>query len=758
MEKIRQISRKKTRREASQSTIRLLVGLMFIVFLVSFTSAWGGNYTKLEYQYTANTNYDTKVHDYLTSIFTLGFNSTTGLDYDIRGINISIGKGGSPGLMDIQLWNVSAGEPDALIPGLNVSIDATAYFTTDYLWYEFNMSGVRLVNGTQYALVFLGYGDDISNYIDFNQSSNAYGGGEFCYGDDLSTWTCSNGAIKFEVWGGDAVPGVSISYPLTSTAYVNVSGYLNYTVVGSVDRCWYSKDYGSTNSSTVVGGTNFPGLSASAGFNTWTVYCNSSIGVGNSTTTFVKGFTENSRTYNPTSLVTTSEQFKINITTDGTQTPIVYLIYGGVSKLTTLSNGEYVVNISVNTLGSNTFLWNVLYGSINFTTTSSTQVVTGLTSMEIVNGACTTGLSKVMNFSFANEMNLTTLENVTIRYNFKYGISNTTGAVTYGDLTATELSVCLNTTESSYYNIGYGEVEYELNGYTARRYYVFDGTRVTNVTTENTLYLLPDADSTSFLIEVQDSTQVPYVGRYTTLLRWYPSLNEYIVVEMGKTDDKGQTVKKVKVEDADYRIGIYETDGTLIYLASPIRMVCLTSPCSYTLTVKSESTYTFDEVLKIQADISYADGIFTLTYNDPSQNTENMELRVYQIGGSASDNQICSSNGTSFTGILTCDVSAYSGTLKAVAYRSASPTYPVSTLIVDTLTTVFQGTFGLFIQFIISVVLVFAGIISPVVGIILGVLSLAVGLFLFHTITYPVFIGIAILGGLVVHFMRRSAT
>jgi len=134
-----------------------------------------------------------------------------------------------------------------------------------------------------------------------------------------------------------------------------------------------------------------------------------------------------------------------------------------------------------------------------------------------------------------------------------------------------------------------------------------------------------------------------------------------------------------------------------------------------------------------------------------------MELKVYKTGQTASDSLICSSNSTSFTGIITCDASSASGILKAVAYRSASPTYPLATKIIDTVSSVFQGTFGLFLQFLIAVTLIFLGIVSPIATIILGIISLAFGVFLFKTITYPIFIGIAILGGLVIHFMGRSS-
>lgn len=78
-------------------------------------------------------------------------------------------------------------------------------------------------------------------------------------------------------------PIISIAYPVNARNYSSVSG-LNYTASDAtgVQACWYSVDSGVTNSSAVSPGTNFTGLSASEGSNTWRVYCNDTLGTMNS--------------------------------------------------------------------------------------------------------------------------------------------------------------------------------------------------------------------------------------------------------------------------------------------------------------------------------------------------------------------------------------------------------------------------------------------------------------------------------------------
>jgi len=597
------------------------------------------------------------------------------------------------------------------------------------------------------------------NFTNIYLSSPVTWNYQFCDTDGACGFATSNRTFSID----SVAPTLTLNYPTSLINYGAINGtlQLNFTATDSnLANVWYN--YNGTNVSiagAVSGVENLSNITLSQKKNV-TIYANDTAGNLNATV-FSWDYTimENSRSYNATSFITTVEQFKLNISHDGSQIPLVYLIHNGTSQLTTLSNGEYITNKTMNVAGNNTFYWSIQWGSQVINTTSSVQTVSALTSMSVINGTCSAGMTQVMNLTFADESNLTTLSGATLKYNIKYGISNSTGTSSYGTLSnVNQTSICLNVTQSPTYLIGYGELEYSVSGYTERRFYLFENTRLSNVTINTTLYSLPNAQSTSFLVEIRNTVLAPYTGKYTSLLRWYPNLNEYRVVEMGRTDDKGQTVKKVKIEDIDYRIGVYETDGTLIHLANPMRMVCLISPCSYTLTIKPTDTLNFDESSNVQAEITWdnSTGTFTLTYNDPSQNTDKMELKIYQIGG-ISEDLICNSSSTAFTGIITCNVSGYDGTLKAVAVRSAPPFRELAIKIIDTIGSPFQGTFGLFIQMIITLILVLLGIVSPIASIILGFLSLVIGVMVFKTITYPIMVGIGVLGGLVIYFARRSS-
>lgn len=88
-------------------------------------------------------------------------------------------------------------------------------------------------------------------------------------------------------------PVVTIVFPTAINYTTNVTA-INYTVtdLGGVSRCWYSRDAGATNSTSVAGGTNFTGVTSVDGTQTWKVYCNDTAGnVGNKSVTFYREWT-----------------------------------------------------------------------------------------------------------------------------------------------------------------------------------------------------------------------------------------------------------------------------------------------------------------------------------------------------------------------------------------------------------------------------------------------------------------------------------
>lgn len=362
----------------------------------------------------------------------------------------------------------------------------------------------------------------------------------------------------------------------------------------------------------------------------------------------------------------------------------------------------------------------------------------------------------VYHFDFKDEENQTSLSGATINYNFKYGINNGTANSIYGTLTGlSSFEICINATQAPNWTIGEGEIQYSINNYADRRYYIFDDSTATNITTNITLYNLFTASQTSFKLEVIDTSLSPYADKFTTLLRWYPQFNEYRIVGMSKTDENGESVIHVKTENVDYRIGVYERNGSLIKVEDPTRFVCLVNPCTYTLKI-SPTDVDFTSFFDVEYTFTYntTTGIWTFIYSDSSQNTDTMNLTIYKITGT-SVFSVCSDTATGYTGVLSCNTSAYTGKLKGVVVRSASPDIPIAQKVITTTSTAFSSSFGLWLSLLIGLPIVFIfSIMSPVAATIGGVIMLLPALY-FGAVNWAIVGGVAILAGIVMHFLKR---
>jgi hypothetical protein len=481
-------------------------------------------------------------------------------------------------------------------------------------------------------------------------------------------------------------------------------------------------------------------------------------------------FIENSQSFNPATYETNYENFSINITYDSSEYAIssAYLIYNNTYHLATQSGAGNnltfsVINLQVPAISSAiniSFYWRIGFvnssSTVFYNSNINSQAVSKGTSL-IVGTTCSAGYSPALNFSFYYEPNRTIMNTTKVDYYVTYGLSGNDYSINSSLTGVTDFSICINNSQA-YYTIGYGEIRYTGVDADERGYYIFSNTRITNITTVIPLYGLETSKSTSFLMTASTTGLIPYSGYYIGLLRWYPDINSYKVVEMGKTDERGQTVLRVKTEDVDYRLVLYTASGNVVKMFSPVKLICQTNPCVYTLyadaTELDLTTFT-----SIQKNLSYDSNLkrFTFIWNDASQAEQTITLNVYKDTGTGSLN-ICNNSASGYVGVLICDVSSYTGNLRAEAIRQASPPVVLSQLLIslrDSIVNHGGGTIGLFIGALLLITMALIGIASPVLVVILGILSL-IPLYFLGSINMAILAGIGIIGGVILHFLRRT--
>jgi len=608
--------------------------------------------------------------------------------------------------------------------------------------------------------------------LDFNKTVDLQDG---TYNWVFSAWNTEGNTVNSSsrtLYVDTSYPTITIHSPPTNVGLKSIpyNLTLNFTATDTqLDSCYYNTSYNITVTPLTCNTLTQLNISTS-GSHTVYVFANDTNGrLTIDSLTFTPLIVLNSQTYNTETFEDSTEYFWVNFTYNNTKylSIITQLIYNGTiyTGIRGGSGSIAIYNVSViaptvNELNNVNFFWNITLsnGTANFNAFSNNyqQSVKPLSVINVTTLACSAGFFESINYTFADAGNRTNISS-DISYNFKYGTGNLTAKTIYGNFLDTSiLRICINATVNSY-KLGYGELDYDVGtSYVERRFYMYTNKTLSNETGSSyTLYDLLSASSTSFIFEIKNTFLNPYTNKYVALLRWYPDLNEYLVTEMALTDSDGKTVMKVKTEDVDYRIGVYELDGTLIKLTDPVRMACLIDPCTYTLKITTDDSDYFS-VNDVTSSIVWDEDNdrFIFTWSDSSQATSEMRFEVYKDAG-FQQVLICNDSSTGYTGVMTCGVGNLTGSFYAKAYRSASPSIFFAVLyhlIRDTV----SSSFGLLVGFILALAAGLIGLFSPIAAIALLIVGLIPAL-AFGAVTIEIFVAIGVLGGIVIHYMLKGA-
>jgi hypothetical protein len=516
-----------------------------------------------------------------------------------------------------------------------------------------------------------------------------------------------------------------------------------------------------------------------SGTQTIYVYVNDSLGNTNMSSTTITLFVAvNSVSYTTPIFETSWDQILLNATYDNSTYPsaVGYLYYQDVAgvytqhlaiKYTDGVNQMFnATNVAPNVAGSSenrSFYWSIyLNAGTTANTTTYNQTINQLNGLSF-NSTCPSGQNTSYCFNFADEINMSVINNMDVFYNFQISLGAGTKIFNGSTIGVNSSCLCINSSLSPTYQIQYGEVQYSNTAltYNTRRFYLYNGTVLSSTLQNNTLYGLLAAYATPFQFTVTDNNLVPYNGYYLSQLRWHPEINSYIPVEMSYLDNKGQGILQLQQLTPSYRYSINYPNGSLLELFTARQMICTTAPCTYGLFVSVGATE-YDSWYGIQSSLTYNNNtdIITYTWNDPSMLTKSMNLTVTKEGGAVSYN-ICSVSGAGYIGALTCNVSGYTGQIFAKAYRTASPQKTVTsdswTLGVNTFMATDNGkTVSLFFGFILVGLIGLIGVFAPVLALILAVVAMIPLIFL-GGINYIIFIGFGILAFIVYHAVKRSS-
>ena len=241
------------------------------------------------------------------------------------------------------------------------------------------------------------------------------------------------------------------------------------------------------------------------------------------------------------------------------------------------------------------------------------------------------------------------------------------------------------------------------------------------------LYLLQNTSSDKLTVTLYDQNNNVIEGYTIKLLKYYLDTNSYTLVDMKKTNAEGKAELLVELYTEFYKLMVENPSGDLLLTTEPAYVYDNTMNLQIIIGTVTGEHYFTTEGVNWEINFNEVTNKFILTYADPTNTLDLMSLRVYRIIALNGSNLFNQTSSTSPSGSISVWVSNTTGaTYEAKAYVSFSP----ATFLGSRIHTFYEanpfGNMGVFITFILVMVMAFIGFWSLPVAVILVPLAVAV--------------------------------
>jgi len=325
----------------------------------------------------------------------------------------------------------------------------------------------------------------------------------------------------------------------------------------------------------------------------------------------------------------------------------------------------------------------------------------------------------------------------------------------------TNMSICISGNVTTNETL----VEYYSDGYEVEDYYLLDTILSNNTVTIN-LYDLNTTQSQSYEITVLDSSYDEIDRAYIKVMRYYPPLDQYILVEMAKTDNFGQGLVHLVLEDVFYYFTV-EKDSSVLYTSDPGKMYCSSAPCEMEFVTADDVSplYSYlDDLPSFAYNISYnyTTDILRLVYSDTSGSLSYVRMSTRRGGYASVGSEISQTNSSAASGTLLLNMSTHSGLffVDGAVSRSA-PVEPVGFLglVYENFSTAYDtfGTEGLLLAAFIIITIVLMMAYNPKLAIVATVVGLFAVYFLgFIQVPWTAIMSVIMIGILIIYVLMRG--
>jgi len=404
------------------------------------------------------------------------------------------------------------------------------------------------------------------------------------------------------------------------------------------------------------------------------------------------------------------------------------LIYNNTEYMPNKLNGSKNVNFTVDlitplidlTTKGIPFYWNYTLNGINkYNTTTQNQTVS-----QFILDNCTIGTNVTLTMDIYDEETPNNKLNARVEMAVDYFVNNETKNISYSFEGANHYNICLYPADASIIANMY--LKYNTsNGFT-HRYYIVNET-FTNVTKNISMYNYKTTTGISDLEgTIREKTTYQYLTNIVTKMqRYYPAENVWRTVQMDESGDFGLVFFNIKEQNTDYRFIFMDRQNHILKTTDSMKFVCTSAVCDLTFLINEWTGAAQATNVTILYSYNNATGDINITWNDPTGLTQTFRVLVTKetMTGTIT---ICDTTVSAASGVIGCNIAAYTGTILVRVFTAASPELPQFFKWIDIkvgkLSTVISNTEGAFWSFGIMLSIIGFGIMTGAIGAIIAML------------------------------------
>jgi hypothetical protein len=382
-----------------------------------------------------------------------------------------------------------------------------------------------------------------------------------------------------------------------------------------------------------------------------------------------------------------NSNFTANFQTNGSGITIAYLIYNGSAEYGSIAEHnstnftvyKYRTSPTITVDTNLSFYWILTYGGLgNRTFSAKNQTV-----LNFGIDNCTTNTVVLYNFTIVDEEGKTwinTTNNTLVNLNLQiygYGTSTLIQEYNHQYSEINPFGVCINDTfTSEQYTIDV-QIGYQADEYAKEFYHIQDETVTsTDFPTNITLYDINASDSQPFTLIYKDSSYLPVEDAIIIIGRKYIDEGVFYNVEIPKTDENGETVSHLVLNDIIYNFTIVK-NGVTLDTFNNMLAVCqtpLVSECTieFNSFAGAVGVPDFDEESDFEYTLGYINTTRIVQSNFTIPSGTPATILLYVNKTDALGSAICTDTITSTSGTLECSIPASIGnsTVSASLYKN----------------------------------------------------------------------------------------